>query len=80
MDRFELPDEAIVFDSPDFDDAIIGETIESQAVYDYWKLAEILTSRDGYEAEQAIDYIENNLVGMLPYMGEYAPIIVMLCE
>lgn len=80
MDRFELPDESVVFDSPEFDDALIGESIDGRAVYDYWKLVETLVKRDGYSAEESIDYIENNLFGMIPYMGEYSPVIVVLSE
>ena len=35
--RLELDEDAIVFDNPSFDNAIIGTTINGQAVYDYEK-------------------------------------------
>ena len=40
-------DEAIVFDSPSFDEAIIGYTIDCQAVYDYELMVLSLMEQDG---------------------------------
>lgn len=69
-------DEAIVFHSPDYDEAIVGVTDESRAVYDYDKMVRILVERDGLTEEAAIDFIENDTMRVIPYAGEYAPIIM----
>ena len=39
-------EEAVVFDGPDYDEAIVGVTDESQVIYDYDKMVEILVARD----------------------------------
>ena len=35
MDRFDMPDGATVFDNPEFDEALVGESLDGRAVYDY---------------------------------------------
>ena len=80
MKRSELPDGATVFDNLEFDDALIGEDLDGRAVYDYWGMIDLLIERENMTPEYAIDYLENNVVGLLPYMGEMAPILVMLDE
>ena len=67
----DMNPEAIVWDG--FDDAIIGyDMMESKAVYDEAKRAEILMERDGMTYEDAIDYLGFNV--FCAYVGEYTPI------
>lgn len=40
-------EEAVIFDSPDYDEAIVGVTEEGLVVYDFDKMVEILVNRDG---------------------------------
>ena len=69
-------DEAVVFDNPDFDDAIIGITDEGQVVYDYDDMVRTLSEQDHMTEEEAIEFIDYNTMRALPYAGEHAPIIM----
>ena len=68
-------EDALLFDSPDYDEAILGVTDEGQVVYDYDKMVQILVERDGYEEMEAIEFIEYNTIRALPYF-ENAPIVM----
>ena len=61
-----------------FDEAIIGVTSlwngEDVLVYDYYKCALILETRDGMPEEDCIDFMEYNVIGS--YVGEDTPIFV----
>ena len=68
-------EEALLFDNPDYDEAIVGVTDEGKVVYDYDKMVQILVERDGYEELEAIEWIEYNTIRALPYFKN--PPIVM---
>ena len=74
--RQELCEDAIVFVSPSFDNAIIGATTDGRAVYDYDKMVVELMNDDDISEQEAIDWIEYNTIRALPYAGEMAPIIM----
>lgn len=67
---------SIVFDNPDFDDAIIGITDDGSVVYDYDKMVESLAKQDNITELEAIEFIDYNTLRTIPYIGEYAPIIM----
>lgn len=69
-------DDAVVFDNPDYDDAIIGVTDEGRVVYDYDAMVKILVERDGMDETEAIEFIEYNTIRALPYAGDNPPIIM----
>ena len=69
--------ESIVFDNPDFDDAIIGYTTDGCVVYDYELMVISLMEEDGITEDEAVDFIDYNTIRSLPYAGEYAPIIMI---
>ena len=71
-------EETLVFDNPDFDEAIIGVTHDGKAVYDYDKMVYCLMKEDKISEEEAVDFIDYNTIRSLPYAGEYAPVIVYL--
>ena len=68
-------EEAVIFDGPDYDEAIVGVTDDGQVVYDFDKMVEILVERDGMEEMEAIEFIEYNSIRSLPYI-ENAPIVM----
>lgn len=69
-------EDAVVFDNPDYDDAIIGVTDEGQVIYDYDTMVKCLVDKDGISETEAIEFIEYNTIRALPYAGEKAPIIM----
>ena len=73
-------EDAVVFDNPDFDDAIIGVTDDSRVVYDYDKMIESLMKQDGITELEAIEFIDYNTMRAIPYAGECAPIVMYRLE
>lgn len=68
-------EEAVVFDGPDYDEAIVGVTEEGQVVYDYDKMVHCLLAFHSMTEDEAIDFIEYNTIRALPYV-QNAPIIM----
>ena len=61
-----------------FEDALIGlgwQHTKLIAIYDYDKCIEILILREDMTHEEAIEWMEYNVVGA--YVGEYTPIFMM---
>ena len=60
-----------------FEDALIGlgwQHTKLIAIYDYKKCVEILILREEMTHEEAIEWMEYNVVGS--YVGEYTPIFM----
>lgn len=76
----ELDDGAVILEGEEFDEGIIGVTIDGRVVYDYDLLVEMLCSRDGMEPEEAAEFIDYNTIRALPYMGDMAPVIITRLE
>lgn len=68
-------EEAVVFDGPDFDEAIIGVTEEGRVVYDFDMMVHCLRIKEGMSEIEAIEFIEYNSIRALPYV-ENAPIVM----
>jgi len=73
----DINPEAMLADG--FDEAILGVCVqfgsEPVAAYDFNKCVEILMERDGMEREEAIDFINFNVVGA--YVGLNTPVFIM---
>lgn len=69
-------EESIVFDNPDYDDAIVGVTIDGNVVYDYDLMVANVVEKENVSTMDAVDYIEYNAIGSLPFAGELQPIIM----
>lgn len=72
-------DEAVIFDGPDFDEAIVGVTDDGRVIYNYDAMVRSLMDRDGISMEEAIDFIEYNTIRALEYpslTGDKPPIIM----
>lgn len=69
-------EDAIVFDGPDYDDAIVGVSEDGRVIYDYNKMVESLMSHDGMTEDEAADFVGYNAIRSLPYAGEKAPIVM----
>ena len=78
--RMMLDEEAIVFDNPSFDNAIIAVDQDGRAVYDYDLMVEELMRDEEWTMEDAIEWIEYNTLRAIPYVGDMAPIVVYRLE
>ena len=63
-----------------YDDALIGVSEDSRAIYDYDKMIEWLMNKEGWSYDEAADWVNYNTLRALPYMGEKAPIIMYSLE
>ena len=59
-----------------YDDALIGVSHDNRAIYDFMKMVDWLIDKEGWDAIEAIEWIEYNTIRALPYMGAEAPIIM----
>ena len=69
-------EDAIVFDGPDYDDAIVGVSDDGRVVYDFEKMLDVLMTRDGMTVEEAMDFVNYNTIRAIPYAGERAPVVM----
>lgn len=72
-----------IFETPYFNEAIIGITSSGQLIYSYDKMVESLAKeyisegdKEDVAYENAIEFIEYNTLRTLPYMGEFKPVIL----
>ena len=68
-------DDVIIFDNPSYEGALVGISWDNQAIYDYDLMVESLM-KEGMTHEEAEDWISYNTARAIPYMGEYAPILM----
>jgi len=64
-----------------FEEAVIGVGRQFNVevmVYDYYKCVDVLMERDGMSIEDAVEWMEYNVVGA--YAGKDTPIFVILKE
>ena len=74
--RSELPEDTLVFDNLAYDKAIIGITTDDRVVYDYDKMVEDLVVNEDFTLEEAIEWIDYNTIGILPYSEDNRPIVM----
>lgn len=80
LDELAEMNEDLVFigDEPkQYEGAIIGLTYDSNhVVYSYEKLQEIMMKENGWNEEEADEWITYNTARAIDYMGEFHPILV----
>lgn len=76
----EYCEESMLFDNPDFDNSIVGMTVDGNIIYDYDKMIQELVNDDNIPYDDAIDFIEVNTIRELEYRrnfyNEVLPIII----
>lgn len=68
-------EESVVFENPDYDEAIIGVTTDEQVVYDLGKMINCLVEKDGITEIEALEFIEYNTIRACAYVDN-PPIIL----
>ena len=72
---------SIVFENPDYDDAIVGyDESSSRIIYDVEKMAKHLMNKEGMTYEDAVDFISYNTLRALPYVEGDGPIVMRSIE
>lgn len=59
---------AIIFDSPDFDNSIVGITSDNQVVYDFDLMVEEFKNDNNCTEEEASDFINYDTLRSIPYL------------
>ena len=67
---------AIVFENPDYDNAIIGVSHDFRVIYSFEKMVQCLVKEDNMTEEEAIDFIGYNTIRAMPYFPN-GPIVLM---
>lgn len=67
-------EESVVFENPDYDNAIIAVDENGRVIYSYELMVKCLMNEDGMSYEEACEFIDYNTVRALPYF-QNAPII-----
>lgn len=69
-------EDVIILRDFSYDNALIGVSDDNRAVYDYGLMVEFLCVREGWSEDEAVEWIEFNVIRGLPHMGENPPIIM----
>ena len=64
------------FTNPDFIEAIIGVSLDGRVVYSYERMVDCLIIKDSLSPDDSIEFIDNNTIRTVPFMGDLSPIIV----
>lgn len=75
----ETLDEIVLFENPDYADAVVGVSHDDRVIYSYDKMIEHLMQVDGMTEEEAAEFIDFNTLRALPYASSYGantPIIM----
>ena len=69
-------EDAAIFRNPDYDEAIVGVTPDGNVIYDFDLMVHHLIKYDGMTEMDAVEFIDQDVMRVIPYMGEYPPIII----
>ena len=68
----------IVFENPDYSDALIGISSDNRAIYSYDKMIECLMNEDKMTYDEAVEFIDYNTLGA--FYSAMQPIIMFSIE
>ena len=69
--------DSVIYQNPDFDQAIIGVDANSNAViYDFDLMVQDMVKKDGVTQKEAAEFIQYNTIRATPYMPQPRPIIL----
>lgn len=68
-------EETLFFENPSFVKAITGITDSGQLIYDYYLMIDAAMEEEGWDYEDAVDWIEYNTLRSIPYMEGARPIV-----
>lgn len=70
-------EDTVVLEDYDYASAFVGITEDDRAVYDYDSMVEWLAEKEPtWELEDVEEWISDNTIRAIPYMGEKAPVIL----
>lgn len=76
----EYHDDVLIFANFEYDDALIGITMDNRAVYSFDKMIECVIKEEGVNDIEAIERIECDIAESLNNLGCKTPIIMYSVE
>ena len=76
----EYHDDVLIFTNFEYDDALIGVTMDNRAVYSFNKMIDCIIKEEGLSDIEAIERIEYDIAESLVDLGGKAPIIMYSVE
>ena len=73
----EEHEEAVVFNVPSYDNAIVGLSDDGRVIYDYDLMVKELTDDTALTEDEAIQFIDYNTIRTLPYIEETVRPIIL---
>ena len=73
----EEHEEAVIFNVPSYDNAIVGISDDGRIIYDYDLMVKELTNDTALTEDEAIQYIDYNTIRTLPYIEEAVRPIIL---
>ena len=73
----EEHEEAVIFNVPNYDNAIVGLSDDRRVIYDYDLMIKELTNNTALTEEEAVQYIDYNTIRTLPYIEEQIRPIIL---
>ena len=73
----EEHEEAVIFNVPNYDNAIVGISDDGRVVYDYELMIRELTNDTALTEEEAIQFLDYNTIRTLPYIEENVRPIIL---
>lgn len=70
-------EDTVVFSNPDYDNALIGVSVDGRAVYDYYAMVQHLVTEDGMTESEAEEFIDYNTFGSLLSIDEFLPFVII---
>lgn len=69
-------EDVVILKNYSYDTALIGVTHDNRAVYDFEQMVSWLMEEEGFTEEEALEWIEYNTIGALPFSEEDKPIVM----
>lgn len=69
-------EDVILLSDYSYDDALIGVSEDNRAIYDYEKMVDWLVANSEMTEEEAVEWINYNMIRAIEYAGSSAPIIM----
>ena len=69
-------EDVVILKNYSCDTALIGVTHDNRAVYDFEQMVSWLMEEEGFTEEEALEWIEYNTIGALPFSEEDKPIVM----
>lgn len=78
IESAQIEEDVVLFDNHSYDGALLGFTDDFRPIYVYDLMIEELMMDEGWDEEEAIEWLDYNTMRALAYMGDRAPIVLMV--